>query len=93
MLYKQFKELKLSSLGFGTMRLPLIPGGGEQDIDQETLDRMVDCAVSGGVNYFDTAYPYHGGCPSLPSASPSRATRGRVSILPISSPDIRSSRA
>ena len=40
MLYKQFKELKLSSLGFGTMRLPLIPGGREQDIDQETLDRM-----------------------------------------------------
>ena len=57
MLYKQFKELKLSSLGFGTMRLPLIPGGGEQDIDQEPLDRMVDCAVSGGVKYFDTAYP------------------------------------
>ena len=65
MLYKQFKELKLSSLGFGTMRLPLIPGGREQDIDQETLDRMVDCAIAGGVNYFDTAYPYHGGCSEL----------------------------
>ena len=61
MIYHEFKELKLSSLGFGTMRLPLIPGGGEQDIDQETLDRMVDCAIAGGVNYFDTAYPYHGG--------------------------------
>lgn len=65
MIYHEFKELKLSSLGFGTMRLPLIPGGGEQDIDQETLDRMVDCAIAGGVNYFDTAYPYHGGCSEL----------------------------
>ena len=62
MIYHEFKELKLSSLGFGTMRLPLIPGGGEQDIDQETLDRMVERAIAGGVNYFDTAYPYHGGC-------------------------------
>ena len=65
MIYHEFKELKLSSLGFGTMRLPLIPSGGEQDIDQETLDRMVDCAIAGGVNYFDTAYPYHGGCSEL----------------------------
>ena len=65
MLYKQFKELELSSLGFGTMRLPLIPGGKDKDIDQEELDRMVDCAIAGGVNYFDTAYPYHGGCSEL----------------------------
>ena len=65
MIYHEFKDLKLSALGFGTMRLPLIPGGGVQDIDQQELDRMVDCAIAGGVNYFDTAYPYHGGCSEL----------------------------
>ena len=58
MIYKQFKELSLSSLGFGTMRLPLRADGS---IDQAHLDRMVDIAIAGGVNYFDTAHPYHGG--------------------------------
>ena len=60
MLFKQFQNLQLSSLGFGTMRLPVLhdePG----TIDQEELDRMVDAAIGGGINYFDTAHPYHGG--------------------------------
>ena len=65
MICKQFKDLRLSMLGFGTMRLPLVPGGGTQDIDQAELDRMVDLAIAGGVNYFDTAYPYHGGCSEI----------------------------
>ncbi len=60
MFYKQFKDLQLSSLGFGTMRLPLL-GDGSGTIDQAELDRMVDTAIAGGVNYFDTAMPYHGG--------------------------------
>ena len=60
MLYKQFGELSLSALGFGTMRLPLIPESGGE-IDQAEVDRMVDAAIEAGVNYFDTAYPYHGG--------------------------------
>ena len=57
---KPFQDLQLSSLGFGTMRLPLTPDGSGT-IDQAELDRMVDCAVMKGVNYFDTAMPYHGG--------------------------------
>ena len=60
MVFKTFQELQLSSLGFGAMRLPLLQDGSG-NIDQEELDRMVDAAISGGVNYFDTAYPYHGG--------------------------------
>lgn len=60
MNYKPFQNLQLSSLGFGTMRLPLT-GDGSGTIDQAELDRMVDCAIAGGVNYFDTAMPYHGG--------------------------------
>lgn len=59
MIYSDFQELKLSLLGFGTMRLPLIPGGKSADIDQEQVDRMVDYAIEHGVNYFDTAFPYH----------------------------------
>ena len=58
MLYNHFQDLSLSALGFGAMRLPLLPDGG---IDQAELDRMVDAAMAAGVNYYDTAYPYHGG--------------------------------
>lgn len=59
MIYNDFQELKLSLLGFGTMRLPLIPGGSGADIDQAQVDKMVDYAIANGVNYFDTAFPYH----------------------------------
>ena len=58
MIYKGFQDKKLSNLGFGTMRLPLNADGS---IDQPQLDAMVDLAIASGVNYFDTAYPYHGG--------------------------------
>ena len=61
MIYKQFKDKQLSALGFGTMRLPLLPGGGPGDIDQDAVNRMVDYAIAHGVNYFDTAKPYHAG--------------------------------
>lgn len=58
MLYNDFQDLKLSALGFGAMRLPLLADG---EIDQAELDRMVDAAMAAGVNYFDTAHPYHNG--------------------------------
>ena len=60
MIYNDFQDMKLSALGFGAMRLPVLPDGSGA-IDQEELDRMVDAAMDAGVNYFDTAYPYHGG--------------------------------
>lgn len=53
-----FKDLSLSRLGFGTMRLPVKE---DLSIDQNKVEEMVDYAISHGVNYFDTAYPYHGG--------------------------------
>ena len=60
MVYKtDFQDIKLSALGLGAMRLPLIPGGKEKDIDQQALDAMVDLALANGVIYFDTAAPYH----------------------------------
>ena len=46
-----------SLLGFGCMRFPEIDG----EIDKKEAKRMMDYAYSKGVNYFDTAYPYHGG--------------------------------
>ncbi|MBO2528198.1 MAG: oxidoreductase [Clostridiales bacterium] len=58
MLYSDFQDLKLSKLGFGTMRLPTKEDGS---IDEEKTDEMVRFAMANGVNYFDTAYPYHGG--------------------------------
>lgn len=60
MIYSDFQGKQLSLLGFGTMRLPLVPGGTVADIDQAEVERMVAYAIKNGVNYFDTAYPYHG---------------------------------
>ncbi len=58
MLYNNFKDKKISALAFGTMRLPVDASGA---IDEKRTFEMVDYAISSGVNYFDTAYPYHGG--------------------------------
>lgn len=58
MLYNEFQGLRLSALGFGAMRLPTLEGGA---IDQAELERMVDAAMEAGVNYYDTAHPYHNG--------------------------------
>ena len=58
MLYNAFQDLSLSAIGFGAMRLPLL---GDGSVDQAELDRMVEAAMAAGVNYYDTAYPYHGG--------------------------------
>ena len=59
MIYKSFKGKSLSALGLGTMRLPLIEG--TQNIDQDKVNKMVDYAIENGINYFDTAWGYHGG--------------------------------
>ena len=60
MLYKDFQGMKLSALGFGAMRLPVVDGD-DTKIDQAAVDEMVDYALGQGVNYFDTAWGYHGG--------------------------------
>ncbi len=59
MIYKQFQDKQLSMLGFGTMRLPLLSDG--VTIDEQQVAEMTAYAFEHGVNYFDTAYPYHQG--------------------------------
>jgi len=62
MLYRTFpnNEDKLSILGFGCMRLP-IKSMKAKDIDFDLAEAMVRKAIDNGVNYIDTAWPYHGG--------------------------------
>ena len=60
MLTNEFQGIPLSRLGFGTMRLPVV-NGVATDIDEKQVDDMIDYAISHGINYFDTAHPYHGG--------------------------------
>lgn len=50
--------VETSLLGFGCMRFPQTPEG---KIDEALTQKMIDKAISEGVNYIDTAYPYHDG--------------------------------
>lgn len=60
MIYKTFQDEKLSMFAMGCMRLPVIDGS-DSAIDQEHVQSMVDYALEHGMNYFDTAWGYHGG--------------------------------
>ena len=61
MLYKDFKGVKLSSLGLGTMRLPNKGVDSDVPVDEEETAKMVDYAIKNGINYFDTAWGYRNG--------------------------------
>ena len=61
MKYRDFKDKKVSLLGFGAMRFPTVEIDGQKVVDYPETERLVDLAVASGVNYFDTAYPYHRG--------------------------------
>lgn len=68
MIYRDFGAtgVKVSQLGFGLMRLPILEekkneADSAKFIDEKESARMVDYAIDNGINYFDTAYVYHGG--------------------------------
>ena len=50
--------IETSLLGFGCMRFPVLENG---EINEPETERMLDKAIAEGVNYIDTAYPYHEG--------------------------------
>ena len=61
---KQFKNIEISRLGLGNMRLPCktpIKRESNPLIDYNKAQELVDMAYENGVNYFDTAYMYHAG--------------------------------
>ena len=59
MKYFDFQGKRISQLGYGAMRLPTT--GKDSDIDYADAEKLIDRAMEAGINYFDTAYPYHGG--------------------------------
>lgn len=65
MEYSEFEGCHISRLGFGMMRLPL---AGDGKIDLPLVEKMVDLAIEHGINYFDTAFPYHDGMSEIVTA-------------------------
>ncbi len=64
MQYRELRnyEKKPSALGFGCMRLPTTDGvKSSENIDEDESIKMIRYAIDNGLNFIDTAYPYHGG--------------------------------
>lgn len=62
MIYKDFKGKKLSALGLGCMRFPMLENKqNDGDIDIAKTEEIFDIAIKNGINYFDTAWGYHSG--------------------------------
>lgn len=87
MIYRDFQDLHLSLLGFGTMRLPTTVDGA---IDEDTTQAMVDYALAHGVNYFDTAWAYMQNLSETVVGRCLKSIPGTASTWPPNTPAIRS---
>lgn len=62
MRYTEFSDgVRLSRLGMGVMRLPQTEPGPGKPVDESRAEELIDACMARGINYFDTAYIYHGG--------------------------------
>ena len=77
MVYRDFQDLRLSGLGFGAMRLPVIDGD-DGNIDREKTFELIDKAMSGGINYYDTAWGYHNGQSEIVLGSSCEVSEGEL---------------
>lgn len=57
MYQKPFHDARISALGMGGFRFPTVPGNPNR-IDREKAQKLIDLAIDGGINYFDTAHMY-----------------------------------
>ncbi|MDP4088687.1 MAG: aldo/keto reductase [Bacillota bacterium] len=75
MIYKEFGKtgIKVSALGFGAMRLPMIKKDGKDYVDEDKAVQIIHKAFELGVNYIDTA-PYY--CEHLSEAAVGKALKG-----------------
>ncbi len=60
MIYKDFQDIKISALGMGCMRFPVLDNDNSR-IDIEATREMIAYSFEKGINYFDTAWGYHDG--------------------------------
>src|SRR5699024_3279296 len=60
MNHRDFQDIKLTALGIRAMRLP-VEDGDDSRINEKKAEEMVAYAMANGVNYYDTAWGYHGG--------------------------------
>ncbi len=60
MICKPFKDITLSALGMGNMRLPTVGDVPHGEIDEARAQEIIDYAMNNGINYYDTAYTYPG---------------------------------
>jgi uncharacterized protein len=91
MLYRKLGKggPDVSVLGFGSMRLPIVGGNtGPADgfnpnkvIDEDETKKMVDYAIEHGINYFDTAYPYHAGKSELVMGKLLKPYREKINLV------------
>jgi hypothetical protein len=82
MIYKDFGNtgVKISSLGFGCMRFPMIKVNGNQVIDEDKVTEMIRKAYDLGVNYFDNAYFYNNGLSEIALGKAIKGFRDKIFI-------------